>query len=51
MFTFHTGSLKGGPRCDQDNVFVSHSIIGTFEEYTESRQADRNVRREREETI
>ncbi|XP_019849716.1 PREDICTED: MYCBP-associated protein-like isoform X2 [Amphimedon queenslandica] len=36
------GSLKSGPRCDQDNVFISHSIIGTFEEYTESRLADRN---------
>lgn len=47
----HVGSLKSGPRCDQDNVFISHSIIGTFEEYTESRLADRNVsllERERE---
>ncbi len=35
-----TGSTEAGPRCDEDAVFISHSILGTVEEYLE---ADRSV--------
>ena len=34
------GSTEAGPRCDEDAVFISHSILGTVEEYVE---ADRIV--------
>ena len=34
------GSTEAGPRCDEDAVFISHSILGTVEEYVE---ADRTV--------
>lgn len=42
---FHfLGSLKAGPRYDQDNVFVSHSIIGTIDEYASSRAVDKQAK-------
>ena len=40
-----SGSVKGGPRCDEDDVFVDHSILGTIEEYANSRVEDRQVKR------
>ena len=40
-----SGSVKAGPRCDEDDVFVDHSILGTVEEYANSRTEDRQVKR------
>jgi hypothetical protein len=37
------GSFKAGPRYDSDNVFVSHSIIGTIDEYASSRAIDKQT--------
>ena len=39
------GSLKAGPRYNQNNVFVSHSIIGTIDEYASSRAIDKHVKK------
>ena len=43
ILVYVPGSPKPGPRFDEDNVFVSHSILGSVDDYISSQAAEKRV--------